>query len=145
MDEYAYVVNVDGVITRDGDHLLIERAADEDHAAGLLGLPGGKLEAPPGSDEALETTVRRELAEEVGLEVGTVEYVCSGTFEADTGNQCLNVVMACEYTGGEPTAAADDEVAAVHWLSMSELRAHENVPSFTEAYIERAMAVRDGR
>ena len=143
MDEYAYVVNVDGVVTRDGGHLLIERAADEDHAAGLLGLPGGKLEAPPGSDDALETTVRREIEEEVGLDVGGVEYVCSGTFEADTGNQCLNVIMACEYTGGTPTAAAQAEVAAVHWLSLDELGAHEKVPSFTEEYVERAMAVRE--
>lgn len=144
MDEYAHVVNVDGVITREGEHLLIERAAEEDHAGGLLGLSGGKLEAPPGGDDALKATVHREIREEVGLDVGTVAYVCSGMFETDTGNQCLNIIMACEYTGGEPTANAADEVAAVHWLTLDELRAHAKVPSFTERYVERAMAVRDG-
>ncbi|QLH83938.1 NUDIX domain-containing protein [Halosimplex pelagicum] len=175
MDEYAHVVNVDGVVARardegsgepddgttehllversadegsgepdDGttEHLLVERSADEDHAAGLLGLPGGKLEPEPGTDHAVEATVVREIEEEVGVEVGGVEYVCSGTFEGDTGHQCLNVVTLCEYEGGEAEPRAPEEVAAVHWLTMDELRAREDVPEFTETYVERAAAVR---
>ncbi|WP_459194888.1 NUDIX hydrolase [Halosimplex sp. J119] len=142
MEEYAYVVNVDGVLQRDGEYLLIERGAEEEHASGILGLPGGKLEAPPGTDDAIEATARREIAEEVGIEVGEVRYVCSGTFEADTGEQCLNIVTLCEYEGGEASPQDLDEVAAVHWLTEAELREHPDVPSFTETYVERAAAVR---
>ncbi|MFC7142197.1 NUDIX hydrolase [Halosimplex aquaticum] len=144
MEEHAYVVNVDGVVTRDGEYLLIERGAEEEHAPGILGLPGGKLEDPPDGDDAIEATVRREIAEEVGIEVGAVEYVCSGTFEADTGEQCLNVVTLCEYVGGEPAPQDLAEVAAVHWLTREELREHADVPAFTESYVDRAEAVRDG-
>ncbi|WP_436923659.1 NUDIX hydrolase [Halosimplex amylolyticum] len=141
MGEFAYVVNVDGVVTRnDDEYLLIERGAEEAHAPGILGLPGGKLEAPPDGDDAIAATARREIAEEVGIEVGAVEYVCSGTFEADTGEQCLNVVTLCEYVGGEPAPQDPDEVAAVHWLDREELREHEDVPAFTEEYVERAAA-----
>ncbi|WP_123537273.1 NUDIX domain-containing protein [Halosimplex salinum] len=143
MEDYAYVVNVDGVVARGDEYLLIERGADEDHAPGVLGLPGGKLEAPPGTDDALEATVRREIHEEVGVDVGAVEYVCSSTFETDTGDQCLNIVTLCEYESGEATPRATDEVAAVHWLTEDELRAREDVPAFTERYVERADAVRE--
>jgi len=143
MTDYDYVVNVDGVVVRDDEYLLIERGADEDHAPGVLGLPGGKLESPPGTDDAVEATARRELAEEVGIEVGSVEYVCSGTFESDTGQQCLNVVTRCEYTGGEPAPQDPEEVAAVHWLTREAIETRDDVPAFTERYVERAAAVRD--
>jgi 8-oxo-dGTP diphosphatase len=147
MDEYAHVVNVDGVVARERDDtpefLVIERSAEEDHAAGLLGLPGGKLEPEPGTDHAIEATVRREIEEEVGLAVGEVEYVCSGTFETDTGHQCLNVVTRCEYGGGEARVRDPEEVAAVHWLTLDELRAREDAPEFIETHVERAAAARE--
>lgn len=80
MEDYTHVVNVEGAVVRDGEHLLVERAADEAHAGGLLAFPGGKVEPPPDGDASIEATVRRELSEEVGVEVGTVEYVHSRTF-----------------------------------------------------------------
>ena len=87
MDGYTYIVNVDGVVVRDDAYLLIERGANENHASGLLAFPGGKVEQQPGNENAIETTVRRELSEEVGVEVGTVEYVLSTTFETDDGDR----------------------------------------------------------
>lgn len=114
IEEYGYVVNVDGAVVRDGEYLLIERGAEEDHAAGVLGFPGGTVEQPPGGDEPIRGTARRELAEEVGVDVGAVEYVTSATFEADDGTLCLNVVTRCESVGGDARAKATDEVAAVH-------------------------------
>lgn len=136
IDEYGYVVNVDGVVVRDDEYLLIERAADVEHAAGMLGLPGGKLEEPPDDEDAIESTVVRELDEEVGVEVGDVEYVHSTTFEADDGSPCLNIITRCAYRGGDASANAPDEVAAVHWLSYEEIKARDDVPPFTERYID---------
>lgn len=134
MDEYAYVVNVDGAVVRDDEYLLVERSEREDHAAGLLGFPGGKVEVPPGDGNAFERTAAREVAEEVGVEVGTVEYVHSSAFETDGGTACLNVLTYCEYAGGEARPRETDEVAAVHWLRYDEIVAREEVPAFTEKY-----------
>lgn len=143
IDEYGYVVNVDGVVVREEEYLLIERARDEDHAAGRLGFPGGKLESPPDSEDAIETTVSRELREEVGIEVGDVEYVYSTTFEADDGSPCLEIVTLCEYLRGDAAPRAPDEVAAVHWLSSEELEARDDVPEFTERYVALVEEFRD--
>jgi 8-oxo-dGTP diphosphatase len=137
MDEYTYIVNVDGVVVRDDEYLLIERGANENHASGLLAFPGGKVEQQPGNENAIETTVRRELSEEVGVEVGTVEYVLSTTFETDDGSQCLNIVMLCEHEAGNAHPRASDEAAAIHWLSYDEIKARDDIPSFTERFAEQ--------
>jgi 8-oxo-dGTP diphosphatase len=142
--DYAHIVNVDAAVVRDGEYLLIERAADRGHAAGLLAFPGGKLEPPPEGDGEVEAAARREVAEEVGVEVGAVEYVCSNAFVDDAGTPCLNVVTHCEYDGGEAHPRAADEVAAVRWLSADELRAREGTADFLLSYLERVESFRDG-
>ncbi|MFC7071551.1 NUDIX domain-containing protein [Halovenus rubra] len=141
MKESAYIVNVDGAVVRDGEYLFIERGEKEDHAAGILSFPGGKIEATDGGD-AIRAAARREIAEEVGVEVGTVEYVTSSMFEDDTGTPCLNVVTLCEYVDGEAHAKATDEVATIHWLSPTEARDHDDVPRFVAEYVDTVEAVR---
>jgi 8-oxo-dGTP diphosphatase len=137
MRDHAYVLNVDGAVVRDGEYLLVERAAAKDHAAGALAFPGGRVEASPGVADPIEATARRELREEVGVEVGDVEYVCSRTFEDDRGTRCCNVVTLCERVGGEAHPRATDEVAAVHRLSPAEIAAAEDAPRFLSAYVDR--------
>ncbi|MCH7660912.1 MAG: NUDIX domain-containing protein [Euryarchaeota archaeon] len=137
MQDHTYVVNVDGVIVRDGEYLLIERGADEEHAGGLLAFPGGTVEQPPGGNDTIEKTIRREISEEVGVEVGAVEYVHSSTFEADNGSLCLNIVTLCEYVRGEAHSRAGDEVAETHWFSYDELKTHDDLPAFTADFADR--------
>jgi len=144
MDAKAYVVNVDGAVERDGEYLFIERAASEEHAGGSLAFPGGKLEAPPDTDDALAATARRELAEEVGVEVGAVEVITSRTFEADDGALCLNVVTLCEYQGGEAHVREPEEVAAVHWLAPADLRGRPDAPPYLVEYLELVEETRLG-
>ncbi|MFB6197978.1 MAG: NUDIX hydrolase, partial [Halobacteriaceae archaeon] len=126
-----------GAVIRSGEYLLIERAPEEEHAGGTLAFPGGKVEASPGVDDPIESTARRELAEEVGIDVGSVKYVRSRTFETDTGEQCINVVTLCEYQGGKAHPRSPDEVSAVHWLSADEIRSRESVPDFLKLDVER--------
>lgn len=142
IDEFGYVVNVDGVVVRDDEFLLIERGGAETHAVGQLAFPGGKLEGHPDGD-AVATTARRELAEEVGVEVGEVTYVHSSTFEADDGSPCLNVLTRCEYVGGEARPRDQDEVAAVHWLTQDAIRRRDDVPEFLTRYVTLVADDRD--
>ncbi|MFH5801113.1 NUDIX hydrolase [Haladaptatus sp. CMAA 1911] len=137
MEEYSYVVNVDGVVIQNDKYLLIERGSNEAHASGLLTFPGGKVEQQPGGEDTIETTATRELYEEVGIEIGDVEYVFSTTFETDNGTPCINVVTLCELVAGEAYPRASDEVAAVHWFSSREIKECSEVPTFIEQFIER--------
>lgn len=144
MDEYAYVVNVDCAVVRDGEYLLVERAAGEEHAAGLLAFPGGKVESPPGTGDALRATARRELREEVGVDVADPVFVTSGTFEADDGTHCLNAVLYGEYAGGDAHPNAPGEVAAVYWLPPEKIQERENAPPYLLEYVDRVEDVRNG-
>lgn len=140
--EPAFVVNIDGAVVRDGAYLCIERGTDETHAAGIIGFPGGKLEADPAGEDPIAATARRELREEVGLTVTDVSYITSNTFVADDGTPCLNIVTRCA-AEGEPTIAAPDEVAAIHWLTPEACRSHPAVPVYIEGYIDAIEAHRN--
>lgn len=141
MDDYAYVVNVEAAVIRDGEYLVVERAAAEDHAAGMLAFPGGKVEMAPGDLDPIEETARREVAEETGVEVEDVEYVRSKTFEVDPDTPVVDVVTRCAYAGGEARTREPEEVAAVHWLTPDAITEHEDCPSYLAADLEAVEAV----
>ena len=142
--EPNYVVNVDCAVRRGAEYLFVERAASEDHAAGQLACPGGKLEDPPAGEDAVAATARREVREETGVEVRDVTCVTSGTFVSDTGDAVLNVVTRGEYADGEAHPREPDEVAAVEWLTPDDLAARDP-PGFMLGYVDAVETARSPR
>jgi len=69
-DPLNVVQVVAGVICRDGRYLVAKRKNDV-HLGGFWEFPGGKLEA----GESLEACLRRELREELGIEVAAPELL----------------------------------------------------------------------
>jgi ADP-ribose pyrophosphatase YjhB (NUDIX family) len=97
----------------DGHYMLIVRGEAE-YAPGGLSLPGGKVEGVAARDHILEETLRREIDEEVGLEVrGEMAYVRSGAFVAD-GDPVVDIVFLSRHRAGTARVADPGEVAAVH-------------------------------
>ena len=132
-----YIVNVEGAIVKDGRYLMIVRG-EEEYAPGGLTLPGGKVEGAGSLDSILEETLRREIAEETGVEVhAEMVYVRSSAFIAD-GQPVVDVVFLCRHKAGTAVAADPGEVAAVHWMTPSEAVAHPETPSWTRQSLELA-------
>ncbi|MEE6210170.1 NUDIX hydrolase [Salarchaeum sp. III] len=140
MDAPHYVVNAEAAVHRDGEYLVVERAAAEEHAAGALALVGGTVEVSEGRD-VLEATVRREVEEEVGVTVGLVAYVTNSAFETPD-DRVVNTVFLAEYASGTARPRDPDEVAAVHWLTPDEVRDHPDAPQFTADYVDAVDAHR---
>jgi ADP-ribose pyrophosphatase YjhB (NUDIX family) len=103
--------------------ILLTRRAWEPYA-GMWDLPGGFL----GEDEHPLDCLRRELAEETGLQVEPTEWF--GAFMVRYGDapdaRCvLNLVWYAEVVGGEEQAA--DDVSELRWFARDELPPLEEI------------------
>jgi 8-oxo-dGTP diphosphatase len=106
---------------------------------------GGKVDAGALGTAVLEETARREVAEEIGVDLTGVDltgiefrYVSSVSFTTDDGDPIINVVFAAPLpVDAQPTAAAPDEVADILWLTETEAAADPNCPPWTLTALSR--------
>ncbi|MFT4413660.1 NUDIX domain-containing protein [Fredinandcohnia humi] len=134
-----YIVNVEGAIRKNDKWLIIERSKKEVHAGGLLSLVGGKVELEGFSSDILERTIKREVFEEVGVNIkDDLVFVHSTSFVTDSGDHVINIVFLCEYDSGEAYPKSPDEVERVLWLATEEITGHSLSPSFLIESIKRA-------
>ncbi|MEU8621227.1 NUDIX domain-containing protein [Streptomyces sp. NPDC048623] len=136
-------INVDVALHDGDDWILIVRSEKEEHAAGMLSLVGGTFDETNPVSEALEATARREVAEEIGVELtGPLQYVESTFFVSDSGDRVLNVVFMSPLGDQKPVVKAPDEVAAVVTRTLAELEADAACPAWTKQSIRAAQALR---
>lgn len=141
-----FIVNVEGAIYKDDKWLIIERSKKEEHAGGLLSLVGGKVDAEGNATNILESTLRREISEEVGIDVShTMNYVCSTSFVTEKGENVVDVIFLCEYESGNAYPRMKDEVEEVLWLSTEEVVAHPNSPDYLKDYIQQSQVLKSKR
>jgi 8-oxo-dGTP diphosphatase len=132
-----YIVNVEGAVVKGNLYLMIVRG-EEEYAPGGLSLPGGKVEDARHLDSILEETLRREIMEEVSLEVhDEMLYVRSSAFVAE-GHPVVDVIFLCRWKSGEAFAADPAEVAAVRWMTAAEAIAHPETPPWTRLSLRLA-------
>ena len=101
-----------GMVMREG-RVLIARRKDGVHLGGYWEFPGGKIEA----GETAEECVRREMREEVGVEVRVVRRLEKIEYEDERGWVRL-WPFVCEVVKGEAEARA---AAEVRWVLVGEL------------------------
>ncbi|UXJ67013.1 NUDIX hydrolase [Lysinibacillus fusiformis] len=134
-----FIVNVEGAVRKDDKWLIIERSKKEEHAGGLFSLVGGKVENEGNSLYILERTVKREILEEVGVNVkDTLNYVHSTSFVTNKGENVVDIVFLCEYESGEAFPKSTDEVERVLWLTTEEVLSHPNSPIYLKKSIKQA-------
>lgn len=112
----APVRAVSAAIFHEGRFLLVRRGRAP--ALGLYAFPGGRVEA----GETLAEAVRREVIEETGALLSSVEHLVDLELvsEQEEGRVefILSVHAAC-FAGGD--IAAGDDAAAVAWLTLDEM------------------------
>lgn len=135
------MVGVGGVIIAAGRTLLIKRGHPP--LEGEWSIPGGMLEL----GETLREGVRRELAEETGMEVRPLDLieVFERIFRDDAGKARYHFVILdylCEAIRGEARAGSD--VTDVAWASEAELERYSLTPTATRV-IRRAFEMSRAR
>jgi 8-oxo-dGTP diphosphatase len=116
------LVGVGGVVIADGRTLLVRRGSAP--LEGQWSIPGGMLEL----GELIVEGVRRELAEETGIEVRVLELieVFERVIPGEDGRTRYHFVILdylCDMVGGQAQAASD--VTDVAWAREQELEKYE--------------------
>jgi ADP-ribose pyrophosphatase YjhB (NUDIX family) len=118
------------VVRDDGMALFIRRAKDP--ARGKLALVGGFVDV----GESAEGALRREIREEVRLEIDDLRFLSSTPNQYRYAGTVYPVVdlMFSARAAGAPTAEALDGVESVHWLDPRAVDLEELAfPSMREA------------
>ena len=109
-----------GLISRDGQYLITRRKA-ETHLGGFWEFPGGKRE--PG--ESLEACLRRELREELGIEITPPVFFRVIRYDYPEKTVELHFFF-CSIVAGEERALGCDEI---RWVAAGELGGFEFPPA----------------
>ena len=129
------------VLLRRGDQWLLSvRAPGVAYAPGSIGLIGGHVESPAPEPGVLESTARREFAEETGLDLVGVplRYLESEYFLTEAGEPQVTVTFtATAPDGATPHVNAPDELTEVGWWTAAEVAADPRCPPWLSALIRR--------
>ena len=102
-----------GVVYDAAGRVLISQRHPDSHQGGLWEFPGGKLE----TGEDVVAALGRELLEELGIRIGTVEALLEIHHDYDDKQVLLDVWRVVDFTG----LAEGREGQPLQWVPVEEL------------------------
>ncbi len=124
---------VAGIILNDNGDVLVTRRKADSHLGGLWEFPGGHIEA----DEQPQDALRRELVEEVNLEVNIGPLYWREVFEYDIKIVDIAFYLASLHPPNQQPVAR--HVSAFRWIAPNEL-SRLSFPKADTALIEKLIA-----
>lgn len=133
-NQYLHEVVITAIVVKDGKYLITRRSMNKKRFPGKWTVPGGHLETsdylqlPKDTEHywynVLERTLRREVKEEVGIDVENIEYVTSlATVHAD-GSPSLVISCMADYAGGE-IVLQPEESDQFAWVNLEEAKQYD--------------------
>jgi 8-oxo-dGTP diphosphatase len=111
------VVAVKGVIVYEGKVLIVQRAHNDEVGGGTWECVGGKIDF----GEDLESALKREVYEEVGLKVTVKRILYATTFKTNPTRQVVILTYLCKSETN--TIQLSSEHMNYKWSTTNELRA----------------------
>jgi|SRR5579884_4062137 len=147
-NQYLHEVAITAIIQKDGKFLIIKRSATKKRFPNMWTVPGGKLETsdytslPKDTTDywynVLEKTLRREVKEEVGIDIDHIEYVTSLATVHQDGAPSLVISCLADYSSGEITLQ-EEEADDFAWVSLDEAKEYDLIDGI---YDELEMAAK---
>jgi len=133
-------VVVTAIVVRDGKYLIAKRADWEVAFPGRWTVPGGKVEVldyvlrdkdtPHHWYNVLEDAVKREVAEEVGLQIGRLGYVTSLVYLKKGNVPCLIISLHANAKDGEVRLC--NALTEYAWIDLSEMKNYDLIEGIHE-------------
>ena len=95
-----------GIVVRDDKFLVERRRLDETVDPGIVCLPAGHVEP----NEGLEDALKREMMEELDIQVNDMEFVCKNFYVASNGERQHAYCYLVTDFEGEPVCKAAQEI-----------------------------------
>ncbi len=138
-----HYVTVTGILTKDGKYLIVKRADWERAFPGKWTVPGGKLEVldyvlreKDTKDHwynVFEDLLRREVSEEVGLEIENIDYVTSLVYVRPDKIPTIIVSLVAEPKEKEFTQIKlCNALTEFAWVSLEEAKNYDLIEGIYE-------------
>ncbi len=129
------------IYNKAGKYLITQRALTRKAFPGKWTVPGGGLNIDDYINSkptnaagqwyhALTNTLKREVREEVGLEIGTAEYLLDITFIRPDGVPVLILSYHAPYLSGD--VIHDDETIDSAWVTLEEAKKYDLIDGILE-------------
>lgn len=133
-----HIVAVKAWIEKDNKFLLAKRGLNELHKPNTWSLSGGKVEGKIEEPNILQKTLRREIKEEVGIDViDDIELIYNNSFVRTDGAHVVMLTFLCHYKSGE--AKPLEDTAEIRWFTIEELKRLEGIEDFFKIEIKELM------
>jgi 8-oxo-dGTP diphosphatase len=139
-------VVITAIVVKKGKYLITRRSPDKKRFPGLWTVPGGKLETSdylnlPKDTEfywynVLEQVLKREVKEEVGIEINNIEYVTSLATVHTDGRPSLVISCKADFVSGE-VKLQKGEADKFAWVTLREAKKYKLIDGI---YDELVMA-----
>lgn len=150
--QLLHEVAITAIVAKDGKFLITRRAKTKKRFPGKWTVPGGKLETSDYTRfskdtqdywyNVLERVLRREVKEEVGLQIRNIEYVTS--LAALHGDGVPSLVISCmaDWESGD-VKLDENEADAYAWITPEEAGFYDLIAGIGEE-LKMASAKRRG-
>jgi len=157
MDKELHRIAITGIIYNDeGKYLITKRSLQKKAFPGKWTVPGGGIntddyiETEPTNAagqwyNVVEKTLRREILEEVNVEIEHPEYLLDLTFIRPDGVPVLILSYMCKYMSGDVTVDGDGgDTIDFAWATLNELKSYDLIDGILEE-IEMVDKIRKNR
>ncbi len=145
-NKYLHEVAITAIIVKDEKYLITRRVKTKRRFPGMWTVPGGRLESSDYTSwpkdthgywyNVLEKTLRREVKEEVGLEIDDIVYVTSLATVHDDMAPSLVISCLANWMSGDVSLQAE-ETDKFAWVTLEEAKKYDLIDGI---YDELVMA-----
>lgn len=135
-------ITATAIIVKNGKYLITKRSPNEKAFPNKWHVPGGGVDtddyinSPRNKDNqwyfAIETSLRREIKEEVNLELKNLNYLLDLAFIRPDGVPVIVLSYWAYYKSGKVDISGDEENVEWCWVTLKEARSYDLIDGIWE-------------